>query len=65
MLKSTLKYILGVFKKKSYVTKKQKKIFSSNLNKELEEKIENLKKDNDQKDAYINKLIADIKILKN
>ena len=65
MFKGLKKKILGLLAKRKYATKAQKTVFEEDLHEELERKIKTLKKDNDQKDAFINQLVNDIIGLEN
>jgi len=60
MIKSIARKIRKLLSRRKYLSKEQKAIFRTNLNEKLEEKVQELKKDNDKKDNYINKLLREI-----
>jgi hypothetical protein len=62
-----LKKILNILRirKKTFVTPRQKEIFDSDLQKEIDTIVEKLRKENEEKDKKIENLLLDIFLLKN
>jgi len=58
-----LQDLLNIFKKRQYVTERQKDLFEKDLNKEVDDKIRELKKESDEKDEIIDSLLLELVLL--
>ncbi|PHS03489.1 MAG: hypothetical protein COA88_15765 [Kordia sp.] len=55
-----LQDLLNIFKKRQYATESQRDLFERDLNKEVDDKIRELKKESDKKDKIIDSLLLEL-----
>ncbi|WP_299124244.1 hypothetical protein [uncultured Tenacibaculum sp.] len=60
-----LEYLKNIFKRKQYLTEKQKQAFKKDSKKEVAKKLDKMKEENDRLDDEIKQIQLDIFLLEN
>ncbi|WP_272151103.1 hypothetical protein [Tenacibaculum aiptasiae] len=60
-----LEYLKNIFKRKQYLTEKQKQVFKKDSKKEVAKKLDKMKEENDRLDDEIKQVQLDIFLLEN
>lgn len=60
-----LEYLKNIFKRKQYLTEKQKQVFKKDSKKDIAKKLDKMKEENDRLDHEIKQIQLDIFLLEN
>lgn len=60
-----LEYLKNIFKRKQYLTEKQKQVFKRDSKKEVTKKLDKMKEENDRLDDEIKQVQLDVFLLEN